>query len=84
MAKKEKLLEKISVSPKNVAMGDLLRLMKAYGFEAKRNPHGYIFLHPDLKEEALQPYAAEPNGTNNKVLVTYVRKCLAAIELLEP
>ena len=81
MSKKNKLLAKIQDGPHSVFMADLVHLMEHYGFHAKRNVHGYIFIHPKLKGLIL-PHAAEPNGTNTKVLVTYVKECLKAIELL--
>jgi hypothetical protein len=62
-------------------MSDILTLMDHYGFKAKRTSHGYFFSHEELMNVEL-PHVAEPNGPNNKVLKTYVKQCLKAIELL--
>ncbi len=81
MSKIKKLILKIQNGPNNVTIDELLLLMRHHEFQEKRNPHGYMFIHPKLKDIIL-PHAAEPNGANNKVLVTYVKECLKAIELL--
>ena len=81
MSKSDKLLQKIQNGPNNATMNDILTLMEHYGFKAKRTAHGYFFSHEKLMDEEL-PHVAEPNGPNNKVLKTYVKQCLKAIELL--
>lgn len=56
--------------------------MVAYDFVPKETRHGYLFKHDKLKGKVL-PHVAKPHGREKKVLVTYVSKCINAIELLE-
>jgi len=47
----KKLLKKILNNNRNIRFVDMLKLVKAYGFELKRiNGSHYIFVHPDIKE----------------------------------
>jgi hypothetical protein len=81
MSQREKLFEKLKSGPKSATISDILTIMKSFGFEVKESSHGYIFVHPKLTNITM-PHVAKPHGRENKVLITYVKECIKAIELL--
>jgi hypothetical protein len=81
MPKREKLLNKLVLGPKSATIEDILTIMRLYGFEKRESQHGFIFTHPKLTNINM-PHVSKPHGGENKVLITYVKECIKAIELL--
>ena len=50
--KKEKLLQKVLFSTKNVRFSDMVTLVEAFGFRLSRiSGSHHIFIHPDIPEQ---------------------------------
>jgi predicted RNA binding protein YcfA (HicA-like mRNA interferase family) len=79
MSKRQKLLQRIQRSPKNVSFDDLRKLLELYGFELKRSKgshHSFVGYVSTKKATIVIPY-------RYPLQTVYVKKALALIEQIE-
>lgn len=82
MTKREKREAAIRSNPKQVRFADLDILLDSYDFEVRQARSGtshYVYSHEDYPGELTIPL---PHGGNTHVLVIYVKRALAAIDIV--
>ncbi len=82
MTKREKREAAIRSNPKQVRFADLDTVLVSYDFEVRQARSGtshYIYIHEDYLGELTIPL---PHGGNTHVLVIYVKRALAAIDIV--
>ena len=73
--RKRKLLQRILTSPQNVAFGDMVGLVEAFGFRLSRvNGSHHIFAHEDVRQ------LVNLQNVNGQVKPYQVRQFLKLVE----